>query len=129
MGGNSHFNQLIVTLILAYRHKKKYICVRYFPKMTGLLDILVDINYISNYNFNRSSVVVFLSYNAGQPSWSGVKIYNKPSRPIRTNSRAVREIFFYNRSYMAIILTRAGLVTTDEMVRTNMSGRLLYVFF
>lgn len=65
MGGNNHFNQVVSALILAYRHKKKNICLRYFPKITDLLDVLIDINYISNYRVSTSGVVVFLRYVGG----------------------------------------------------------------
>jgi len=68
MGGNTRFNQVIVALILAYRHKKKHTHLRYFPRITELLDILVDINYISNYSIVKMNVLVFLNYRAGRPA-------------------------------------------------------------
>ena len=103
--------------------------MRLFPKIANLLDILLEINYISNYRVNGRSVIIFLLYPSLRPAWSGVKIYNKPSRPIKVNSVGVRKVFKYNRSYVAIVSSRVGLITTNDMIYKNMSGRLLYLFF
>lgn len=103
---------LLGILKLAYGKKKSSIRIRcYSNKIIKLLNILLDISFISNYNFiDKNTLIIYLRYSNKTFCWHNIHICYSPSSDHSVSASVIRKTLIHDRKIVFIVSTSRGLV-------------------
>lgn len=121
---------LINLIKLAYCMRQDYIYIKFVKKLIPLLDLLIKVNYINNYQIlTEDTLIIYLGYKNKKPIWNNLKSYYRQSRYTYINIHRLKK-FYYNEFNKLIIITSSkGLITHEEAIKYNTGGKILFVLY
>lgn len=121
---------LINLIKLAYCMRQDYIYIKFVKKLLPILNLLIKINYINNYQIlTNDTLIIYLAYKNKTPIWNNLKLYYRSSKYTYVNINKLKKFYHNEFNKLIIISSPRGLITHEEAIKYNVGGKILFILY
>lgn len=128
---NNNWNINLINIIkLSYCFSMDNIMLKIIKKNIIILNLLKKYNYISDYKFIASDIIIlYLYYKKNKKLWNNLKLYYKSSHYFYLNIYFLKR--FYKNEYrkLLFISTSKGIITHIDAFKYNIGGKLYFILY
>ncbi len=125
------YNTLLNILRVAYLSKTHYVFCPINSKIIRLLKKLVDIRYVSHFEYlDNKRVCIYLLYDINYcPAFKFTKLLFRQSLRTYVSYKKLFKLYKYDYGTIYILSTTQGLLTQTEAINEKIGGELICVLY